>query len=44
MKKLYTLPKMEVLSADQADILTVSIIHDEENLDNIVRDPFARAE
>ena len=43
MKRLYTLPKMEVLVADQADVLTLSYIHDTKNLENIVRDPFAPA-
>ena len=41
MKKLYTLPKMDVIAASQGDILTYSVIADTLNRENVVRDPFA---
>ena len=41
MKKLYTLPKMDVIPASQGDILTYSVIADTLNHENVVRDPFA---
>lgn len=44
MKRLYTLPKMEVIVSCEEDVLTLSYIYDQENKENIVRDPFARAE
>lgn len=45
MKKLYTLPNVEVIAASENDVIATSWVFqtDETNRENIAKDPFAPA-